>query len=71
MTKILTRKCSIPNSTGDIKQSLCDFDAIHAVQMDIEMYNFVHLVFQDFRSGKFKIERRKSQEKSSNEQMFS
>ena len=42
MTKILTWKCSIPNSSGDIKQSVCDFDVIHAVQMDIELYNFIH-----------------------------
>ena len=54
MTKVLTTKCSIPSNTGDIKQNLCDFDCIHAIQMDIEMYNYIHNVFRDSRSGKFK-----------------
>ena len=31
MTKILTRKCSIPNTSGDVKQNVCDFNVIHAV----------------------------------------
>ena len=28
MTKILTRKCSIPDKGGDIKESICDFDTL-------------------------------------------
>ena len=71
MTKILTRKCSIPNTSGDIKQNVCDFNVIHACQMDIEMYNFVHNVFNDFRSGKFKVEAKLAREKKTNDQMFS
>jgi hypothetical protein len=58
MTKVLSRRSSIPNDSGDVKQSICDFNVIHAVQMDIEMYNFVHQVFKDFYSGKLEEERR-------------
>jgi hypothetical protein len=71
MTKVLTRKTSIPNETGDVKQSICDFDVIHAIQMDIEMYNYVHNVFYDYRKGKFKYERQQSRILKTNEQMFS
>lgn len=57
MTKVLARKSSIPNESGDVKQSVCDFNVIHALQMDIEMYNYIHKVFKDFRSGKLEHDR--------------
>ena len=38
--------------------------------MDIEMYNLIHIVFNDYRAGKFKIQAKSSGDKS-NEQMFS
>mmetsp|Transcript_20870 Transcript_20870/g.32211 ORF Transcript_20870/g.32211 Transcript_20870/m.32211 type:complete len:159 (+) Transcript_20870:175-651(+) len=38
--------------------------------MDIEMYNFTHNVFADYRSGKFKQERAKSQYYERSNQMF-
>ena len=44
MTKILTRKCSIPDKSGDIKQARCDFDVLYNVQMDIEMFNYIDLL---------------------------
>jgi len=56
MTKILTRKCSYPNESGDIKQNICDFNVIHAVQMDIEMFNYTEDLFKDYQSGKMKRE---------------
>jgi len=31
MTKILTRKCSIPDKGGDIKESVCDFDTLFSL----------------------------------------
>lgn len=31
MTKILTRKCSVPDLSGDVKQSRCEFNVLHAV----------------------------------------
>jgi len=71
MTKILTRKCSIPDTSGDIKSNMCDFDVIHAVQMDIELYNFVHVVFSDYRSGRYRVEKKTKDDKDDNEQMFS
>ena len=54
MTKILTRKCSYPNESGDIKQNICDFNVVHSVQMDIELFNYIEKMFNDFRSGQFK-----------------
>lgn len=52
MTKILTRKCSVPDKTGDIKQSSCDFNILYAVQMDIELYNYIDILLKDYKSGK-------------------
>lgn len=31
MTKILTRKCSIPDRCGDIKESRCDFNVLYNI----------------------------------------
>jgi hypothetical protein len=52
MTKILTRKCSVPDKGGDIKEGLCDFNVLYSLQMDIELYSYIECVFRDFRSGK-------------------
>ena len=40
-TKILSRKCCIPDTTGDVRQSKVYFDIMHALQMDIEVFNYV------------------------------
>ena len=51
MTKILTRKCAIPDKNGDYKEGKCELDVIYAVQMDIERYNFVDIVLRKVRLG--------------------
>lgn len=56
MTKILTRKCSIPDKGGDIKESSCDFNVLFNLQMDIELFNYIDGVFRDFRNGKMASE---------------
>ena len=52
MTKILTRKCSIPANSGDIKEARCDFSILYALQMDVEIYNYVDLLMFNFRGDK-------------------
>jgi len=51
MTKILTRKCSIPDKSGDYKEGRCELDVLFAVQMDIEIYNYVDIVLRKLRMG--------------------
>ena len=51
MTKILTRKCSIPDRNGEYKEGRCELDVIYAVQMDIELYNYVDVVLRKLRMG--------------------
>jgi len=51
MTKILTRKCSIPDKGGDYKEGRCELDVLYAVQMDIEIYNYVDIVLRKVRMG--------------------
>lgn len=31
MTKVLSRKCSVPDETGDIKQARCDFNILYCI----------------------------------------
>jgi len=31
MTKVLTRKCSVPDLSGDIKEARCDFNIIYSI----------------------------------------
>ena len=38
--------------------------------MDIEMYNYVHSVFHDFKSGKFKLDRQRNHNPLRQNQMF-
>lgn len=56
MTKVLSRKCSVPSKTGDIKENFCDFNILYAIQMDIELYNYVDMLMRDFKSGKLAAE---------------
>lgn len=51
MTKILSRKCSVPDKGGDIKQSSCDFNVLFNVQMDVELYNYVDILLKDYKQG--------------------
>jgi hypothetical protein len=52
MTKVLSRKCSVPDETGDIKLARCDFNILFCVQMDVELYNFCTILFHNYRNGK-------------------
>ena len=56
MTKILTRKCSIPDKSGEFKQARCELDVIHAVQMDIEMFNYIDVLHRKYFMGKLAAE---------------
>jgi hypothetical protein len=51
MTKILTRQASIPALSGDYKEGYCDLNTLYAVQMDIELYNYIDVVLRKFRMG--------------------
>jgi len=66
MTKILTRKCSVPDKGGDIKDSACDFDVLFALQMDIELYSYLEILFRDFRSGKIAAELAQAKDRKKN-----
>lgn len=52
MTKILTRKASLPDPSGDYKEGRVELDIIYAVQMDIEIFNYVDVVLRKFEMGK-------------------
>lgn len=52
MTKILTRKASIPDKSGDYKEGRVELNVIFAVQMDIELYNYVDVVLRKLKLGK-------------------
>jgi len=51
MTKILSRKCSIPDTSGDVKQSKVDFNVMYAIQMDLENYNYIDIILKEFNNG--------------------
>ena len=46
MTKILTRKASIPDRNGDYKEGRVELDVIYNVQMDVELYNYTDIVMR-------------------------
>ena len=52
MTKVLSRKCSIPDHTGDIKLARCDFNVLYNIQMDLELYNYIDVLMNDYKTGK-------------------
>lgn len=51
MTKILTRQCSIPDLDGNYKESKVELNVIHAVQFDIELYNYIDVILRRLRLG--------------------
>lgn len=56
MTKILTRQCSVPDKTGDIKLFTCDFNILFNLQCDIELYNYLQTIILDFFAGRLQQE---------------
>jgi len=69
MTKILTRKAAIPDRNGDNKESKCELDVIFAVQMDIELYNYVDVVLRKLRLGRLQDEIKAKHEKDKGDRM--
>ena len=51
MTKILTRKCSVPDRSGDIKLARCDFNILYNIQMDIELFNYFEILMKEYQTG--------------------
>jgi len=51
MTKILTRQCSLPDLDGNYKDSKVELNIIHAVQFDIETYNYIDVVLRRVKMG--------------------
>ena len=68
MTKILTRKCSIPDRNGEYKEGKCELDVIYAVQMDIELYNYVDIVLRKNKMGILEAEMKASVKGQKNDQ---
>ena len=56
MTKIMTKQSAVPDKTGDIKLFTCEFNLLFNLQTDVELYNYLSLVFEDFFADKFKEE---------------
>ena len=56
LAKILVHKCTIPHHSGDIKKAWYNIDIIYAIQMDIELYNYIDVVFRMIRMGIFEEE---------------
>lgn len=56
MTKIMTKQSAVPDKTGDIKQFTCEFNLLFHLQTDVELYNYLSIVFEDFFDGKYKDE---------------
>mmetsp|Transcript_12110 Transcript_12110/g.18725 ORF Transcript_12110/g.18725 Transcript_12110/m.18725 type:complete len:121 (+) Transcript_12110:4022-4384(+) len=52
LAKIFTRKCTVPHQSGDIKEGVTIFNILYAIQTDIELYNYIDLLFFQYRSGK-------------------
>ena len=48
MTKTLTRQCSIPDKTGEVKLFTNNFTNLNNIQCDIELYNYVHLLMENY-----------------------
>lgn len=65
MTKILTNKCSIPCKSGEYKEAKVEFDLIWAINMDIDIFNFVDVVLRKLRMGKLYDEMMKKEREKS------
>mmetsp|Transcript_12407 Transcript_12407/g.19395 ORF Transcript_12407/g.19395 Transcript_12407/m.19395 type:complete len:117 (+) Transcript_12407:2225-2575(+) len=50
-TKILSRQFAIPNPSGKMKDSICNFELIFNVLDDIEVYNFMDTLLRYRKLG--------------------
>jgi len=46
LAKIITLKCVLPHISGVVRNSVYSIDTLYAVQMDIELFNYVDYLFQ-------------------------
>mmetsp|Transcript_11811 Transcript_11811/g.18167 ORF Transcript_11811/g.18167 Transcript_11811/m.18167 type:complete len:101 (+) Transcript_11811:1730-2032(+) len=51
MTKILTKKCSIPDRQGQFKLGQCVIDIILNVTNDVALYNYIDTLLRKNRMG--------------------
>ena len=68
MAKILYGKCTVSNYSGDIKQGELSFDLLFNLQMDIELYNYIHILFHDYFSKRLKLTIDKYEEEEEDQQ---
>ena len=59
LAKILQRKASIPSVSDVYHEAICHWNIFYAVQMDIENYNYIDLVFNDYWAGRLTEENKK------------
>ena len=50
-TKILGRKCAIPDLSGDIRNASVHFNIMQNIQMDLEVYNYMDACLKQYFSG--------------------
>lgn len=55
----MQRKTSIPSTSDVYNEGRCYWNIIYAIQMDIENFNYMTIVFYDWRNGKLTEEYRK------------
>ena len=59
LSKLMQRKTSIPSTSDVYNEGRCYWNIIYAIQMDIENFNYMSIVFAEWRAGKLTEEERK------------
>lgn len=52
LTKIMTRRCSVPDPDGELKNSRVEMNVLFCVANDIEIYNSIDIVLRRYRMQK-------------------
>lgn len=56
MMKILSKQCSIPDLNGNFKMSVVHMNIIRDITFDLELYNFVDVLFRKMKLGNIREE---------------
>lgn len=68
LSKLLQRKTSIPSTTDVYNEGKVHLNIIYWIQMDIENYNYISVVFHDWRNGRLTDEVKKREYENVNQE---
>ena len=66
MSKILSKKFSIPHKSGEFRKGECEMELLYNVRTDIGLYNYIDVLLRKKNMGILEQDMKKMQKERSN-----